>query len=254
MRHAGRGLAVVFLLVATARFATAGGQLDFSYGANGFVTIESGPWGQRFYTNGAAPSLDPANADAVLLVGAALTPPGLGLYSAAVTPAGTLLGPSLLGLGTATAFDAFTRIIADPADPSHRVYLAGYRYAAGATPPSAFLVGRFGPLGDTPDPTWGSGAPVVTAIPGTTTEGAPALAIQTDGKLLVAGDAGDGFANVAVARYDTSGALDPGFGTGGTLVIPSGIVQAIALQGDGKILLAGFFVDGPYGGFGIMRL
>ena len=254
MRHAGRGLAAVLLLVATARFAAAGGQLDLSYGVNGFVTIESGPWGQRFYTNGAAPSLDPANADAVLLVGAVPAPSGLGLYSAAVTPAGTLLGPSLLGLGTSTAFDAFTRIIADPADASHRLYVAGYRYSQGARPPSAFLVGRLGPLADSPDPAWGSGAPVVTTIPGTTQAAATALAIQPDGKLLVAGAAGDGFADIALARFDTSGALDAAFGSGGTLVIPGGIVEAIAVQNDEKIILAGFLVDGPFGNFGIMRL
>src|SRR5262245_66620278 len=108
MRHDVRGLAVVSLLVATVRLAAAGGQLDFSYGVNGFVTIESGPWGQRFLAHGAARSLDPANADAVLLVGVALTPPGRGIYSAAVTPAGTLLGPSLRGLGPAQASDAST--------------------------------------------------------------------------------------------------------------------------------------------------
>lgn len=254
MRRLGRVLAVLGLLVAITRVAAAGGELDASFGTTGFVTIDSGPWGDRFVTHGAARSLDPANPDAVVLVAVAPTSGGLGIYSAAVAPTGTVLGSSGLGLGSTTDFGVFTRVLADPTDPSHRLYVAGYRYLEGATPPISFFVGRLTALGEDLDPAWGGGAPVVTAIPGTTQSRVDALAVQPDGKLLVAGGANADFADIAVARYDTSGTLDPAFGPGGTVVIPGGIVRAIAVQGDGKILLAGYFDEGPFGGFGIMRL
>jgi uncharacterized delta-60 repeat protein len=248
MRY-GRILAAVSLLLATSRLATAGGQLDLSYGTNGFVTIESGPWGERFQAHGAARSLDPASPDAVVLVGVAAVSGGLGTYSAAVTPAGGLVGPNALGLGTATNYGAFNRIVSDPTG----LYVAGTRYVEGATPPSAFLVGRLTPGGGGFDPAWGGGAPVVTAIPGTTQSAPTALAVQPDGKVLTAGSANDG-SDSAVVRYDATGALDPDFGAGGSSVITGAYVQALALQSDGRILLAGFFVDGPFAGFGVMRL
>ena len=72
--------------------------------------------------------------------------------------------------------------------------------------------------------------------------------------MLVAGGANEGLVDVAVVRHDPSGALDPDFGTGGTTVIAGGLVEALAVQSDGRILLAGFFADGPFAGFGVMRL
>ncbi len=252
MRYAGRGLVVLSLLLALARVAAAGGQLDPAFGTSGFARIESGPWGDRFIAHGAAGSLDPANPDGIVVVAVAPQPMGLESRSAAIASTGTLLGTSSLGLGSVTDFSVFNRILADPTDPSHRLYVAGHRYIEGATPPSSFLVGRLSPLGDSLDPTWGGGAPVVTAIPGTTQARATPLAVQPDGKLLVAGHANAD--DIAVARHDPGGGLDPGFGTGGTTVIPDGIVQALTVQSDGKILLAGFFVDGPFRGFAVVRL
>ena len=65
-----------------------------------------------------------------------------------------------------------------------------------------------------------------------------ATAIQSDGKIIVAG-ATIGF---ALVRYNTNGTLDAGFGTSGKVTTPLGgyaIIYAVAIQADGKIVVAG---------------
>jgi uncharacterized delta-60 repeat protein len=83
---------------------------------------------------------------------------------------------------------------------------------------------------------------------------ANAIALQPDGKILVAGTDGDGF---AVARLTSSGALDPTFGFGGKATVNFGGVdeaRAIALQPDGKVVLAGRRTDANGGDFAAARL
>jgi uncharacterized delta-60 repeat protein len=95
------------------------------------------------------------------------------------------------------------------------------------------------------------GAPngyVVTTIHSRQSAG-NALAVQTDGKIVVAGGASDahGTNALAVLRYNPDGTLDSTFGSGGlvltTLVrgINQGVegYQAVAIQSDGKIVVAG---------------
>ena len=71
------------------------------------------------------------------------------------------------------------------------------------------------------------------------------LALQADGKIVVAGSAreGNGDAMFALARYDTSGHLDRTFGDNGKLVTnftPKGDTAfAVAVQPDGKVVAAG---------------
>lgn len=65
---------------------------------------------------------------------------------------------------------------------------------------------------------------------------ARAVVVQEDGKILVAGVAGETW---GLARFLPSGALDPGFGTGGLVTGQAGSVASLALQQDGRILAAG---------------
>jgi uncharacterized delta-60 repeat protein len=79
---------------------------------------------------------------------------------------------------------------------------------------------------------------------------ARALAIQADGKIVAAGyarvlDTSTGF---AVARYNPDGSLDPSFGNGGkitTRISDNDQAYAVALQPDGKIVVAGTAYIGP---------
>ncbi|MBK8036149.1 MAG: hypothetical protein IPK22_03310 [Verrucomicrobiaceae bacterium] len=65
----------------------------------------------------------------------------------------------------------------------------------------------------------------------------PSLAVQADGKVLVAGflPAAGG---VAVVRFLASGAVDTAFGTAGTALVSLAVIR-MAVQSDGKIILAG---------------
>ena len=66
------------------------------------------------------------------------------------------------------------------------------------------------------DSTFGSGGKVVTDFFGRS-NGANAIALQSDGKIVVAGDAlsATGPPDIAVARYNSDGTLDSSFGAGG---------------------------------------
>lgn len=90
-----------------------------------------------------------------------------------------------------------------------------------------------------------SGDGWVTTDFGTTGDVARAVAIQTDGKIVVAGDpkgatTGNDF---AVARYNNDGTLDTSFGVGGKLTTDFGQAQenafGVVIQPDGKIVVAG---------------
>jgi uncharacterized delta-60 repeat protein len=72
-----------------------------------------------------------------------------------------------------------------------------------------------------------------------------AVALQSDGKILLAGSAVNSitFQDFALARYNTDGALDPTFGSGGKVTTDffddNDEAWALAIQTDGKIVLAG---------------
>ena len=91
------------------------------------------------------------------------------------------------------------------------------------------------------DLTFGTGGSVVTPL-SVAVFGQSVVTLQPDGKILVASDSETSNADTAVARYDTSGALDPTWGTGGISIIAtsgfSEVPVAIAVQDDGKVLVA----------------
>jgi uncharacterized delta-60 repeat protein len=94
------------------------------------------------------------------------------------------------------------------------------------------------------DPTFGTGGKVVTGfeVPAAF---ATSVAIQPDGKIVVAGFLFDETANLdfALARYDPDGSLDETFDFDGRLRTDffglDDLANAIALQPDGKIVVAG---------------
>jgi uncharacterized delta-60 repeat protein len=79
------------------------------------------------------------------------------------------------------------------------------------------------------------------APPSGTTQGQD-VAVQKNGKVVVAATADDG--TIDLIRYTSGGALDSGFGTGGVATLQSGASDtdragALAIQGDGKIVVVG---------------
>jgi uncharacterized delta-60 repeat protein len=96
------------------------------------------------------------------------------------------------------------------------------------------------------DTTFDTDGKVTTNVAGSE-DGAFGVAIQEDGKVVAAGCAGASVcasADFAVARYNTDGSLDTTFDTDGkvtTNVAGKGAgASAVAIQGDGKIVPAGF--------------
>jgi uncharacterized delta-60 repeat protein len=96
------------------------------------------------------------------------------------------------------------------------------------------------------DPTFGTGGTVMTDL-NRSTDLANAVAVQSDGKLVVVGQTykNNDYSNedFAVTRYNTDGTLDNTFGSGGRVrtdfpglaAVPSSVV----IQPDGKIVVAG---------------
>ncbi|TDH28927.1 T9SS type A sorting domain-containing protein [Segetibacter sp. 3557_3] len=106
------------------------------------------------------------------------------------------------------------------------------------------------------DLTFGNGGKVLTSI-GSWSE-ARAMAVQNDGKVVVAGYSFNGTKNnFAVARYNINGSLDLSFNSNGkvTTAIGSGgdYATAIGVQKDGKILVAGYSFNGANDDFAMAR-
>jgi uncharacterized delta-60 repeat protein len=73
-------------------------------------------------------------------------------------------------------------------------------------------------------------------------DSARAVAVQPDGKIVVAGY-GNSSIDIAVARLEPDGSLDPSFDGDGRVTIDFGdvdVAEAVALQPDGKIVVAGY--------------
>jgi len=118
-----------------------------------------------------------------------------------------------------------------------------------------FAVVRYNPDG-TLDTGFGSGGKVITPV-GSSDDFGRAMALQNDGKILVAGHSLGSNYDFAVVRYNPDGMLDTGFGSGGKVITPVGsshdLVYAMALQNDGKILVAGYSSNGINDDFAVVR-
>lgn len=123
--------------------------------------------------------------------------------------------------------------------PDGRIVVCGISQAN-----ARFLLVRYRSDGRV-DSTFGTNGVVQTSFGSTGGVEATAIARQSDGKLVVAGhylSSPTWFS--AVARYLENGALDPDFGTGGKVTQAIGLVgevRDVAIQSDGRIVIAGSF-------------
>jgi uncharacterized delta-60 repeat protein len=112
------------------------------------------------------------------------------------------------------------------------------------------------------DTSFGTGGKVVTNFGEVSAQGS-SVAVQPDGKIVVAGYANiDGGYDFALVRYNANGSLDASFGPGGKVVTEFGVLQqgysfaegsSVALQQDGKIVVAGVAYIGPGRDFAVAR-
>jgi uncharacterized delta-60 repeat protein len=148
----------------------------------------------------------------------------------------TSIGTNLRAVAHAVAVQADGKIVA-----------AGYSLIG--TDPNTrtndFAVVRYNADGSL-DTSFGGGTGIVTTSISIGHDGAWAVAIQSDGKIVVAGEA---YVNpdtsttaFGIARYNTDGSLDTSFDGDGIRTVVVGIrspAYAMALQSDGKIVVAG---------------
>lgn len=108
------------------------------------------------------------------------------------------------------------------------------------------------------DTTFGGGDGIVTTALGSGHDECTGLVLQPDGKILAVGYSyGTAYYKIAVARYNIDGTLDTAFGTNGKLITAIGSYddygQSIALQSDGKIIVAGSSNNGTLDKIAIAR-
>jgi uncharacterized delta-60 repeat protein len=137
--------------------------------------------------------------------------------------------------------------------PDGKLVAAGYSYNGSNYD---FALARYNPDGKLDTSFNGTGT-VTTAI-GSGNDNAYALALQPDGKIVLAGRSYNGSQDVfALARYNPNGKLDTNFnGTGKvtTAIGSSGdSANALALQPDGKIVAAGSSNNGTQDVFALVR-
>jgi uncharacterized delta-60 repeat protein len=106
------------------------------------------------------------------------------------------------------------------------------------------------------DTTFGTGGKVVTDFGAGSINTVDTLAVQPDGKILVAGHAQASASSrslLALARYNSDGTLDLGFGTGGKVTTDFDPLSAeavgVCVEPSGKIIVVG---QGPPNGLGVV--
>lgn len=109
-----------------------------------------------------------------------------------------------------------------------------------------------------PDPGFG-GDGIVTTTLSLTADYGYGVAVQPDGKLIVAGVTGTNpFQDFAVTRYNPDGSPDLTFGSTGAAFVDFGgdsdTARAAVVQPDGKIVVAGHSYDGANINFALARL
>jgi uncharacterized delta-60 repeat protein len=159
-----------------------------------------------------------------------------------------------VNVGTQYPFSAASGVVLQP---DGKIVAGGEVTAVGdgqTRPPAESALVRYLPDGSL-DTTFGSGGIVLDRQSGQ--NGFSAIALQPDGKILAVGD-GYGYSRppTPLTRFNPDGTLDSSFGNGGESSAPTNQAIALALQPDGKIVVAGskVIVDGSHYEFALARV
>ncbi len=162
---------------------------------------------------------------------------------------------------------ASLRVNAVKIDTAGRIVFAG-AYTPDSNGQSQYIVGRIKADGSALDDGFGFGGITTPSLGGYTYAGANAIALQADGKIVAAGYATVNFVGsltaFAVTRQNADGTADASFNSSGYQIYSWGtstsdplndVATAIAIQGDGKIVVAGTSQQTATGAdFGVVRL
>jgi uncharacterized delta-60 repeat protein len=240
---------ILFLAVAFAAFGTinssaetnsvlevlAEGDLDTSFDTDGKVTTQIGS--SRSEALAIAVQPDGKFVAAGYSLGNGNTDFALARYNANGSLDGTFGGTGKVTTDIDNADNISLALAIQPAD--NKLVAAGCSFNG---TDDDFALVRYKTDG-TLDDTFGTGGVVKTNF-NNSTDCIDAVAVQTDGKIVAAGYYFNGsFFRFALARYNSNGALDDTFGTGGKVITDltafDDLARAIALQSDGKIIVAG---------------
>jgi uncharacterized delta-60 repeat protein len=232
---------------AVARFNT-NGTLDSGFGSGGWNTLDARA---DFFNPAAAVGLQSTGKVVVAGWSVNLNPP----YPAEVarfTASGAIdTGGGGFGQGkkgyTFTTFGTYENFLGDLAvQPDDKVVAVGA--ASDATSSDRLIVARYTASG-TLDTTFNGSGYSVFLPPGITQADGHAVALQSDGKIVVTGSCTgtDGAGDMLVARFNTNGTLDTSFGGGsGYVRLDNGAATqsgedgiGVAIQPDGKIVVGG---------------
>jgi uncharacterized delta-60 repeat protein len=230
---------------------TSGGGLDSSFDGNGIVIRQLGKPGIGFAEWASSLAIQ-AN-DRIIVGGQAGDADGkVALLVARLTgtgaPDNTFSGDGKLVTQLGIGGDPLSRANAVALQPDGKIVVGGDASPADGNP--GFMVARL-ETGGTLDSSFGAGGVTATQLGSgfNASSAVTALALQQDGNVVAAGVASDndGDPQLLVARLSGStGNFDGGFGEGGRLMAQVGAGEppfsqaaGVALQPDGKVLLAG---------------
>jgi len=221
--------------IALARY-NANGSLDTTFGTGGIVTTDIGNVDNASF----ALAIQPADGK-LIAAGSSINGTNDDFAVVRYNTNGTL--DNTFGTGgivtTNFAGNSFDYIEAVALQPDGKIVAAGSLFNGSSF---LFALARYNTNG-TLDDTFGIGGRVTTSFTNVD-DLARAMVLQPDGKIIVAGEADT---DIVVARYNSNGTLDTTFDGDGKAITSIGLFTAaydVALQPDGKIVIAGEAGDG----------
>ncbi|MBI3648890.1 MAG: hypothetical protein HY240_09105 [Actinobacteria bacterium] len=236
------------LLIESPALAAAG-DLDATFGSSGTVTTSVGSGDDVLV----AVTVQPSD-QAIVAVGYTATGSGDDWLIMRYNPNGTLDATFGSGGIVTTSFGSGTdHAHAVAIDANGKIVVAGY---SDNITSHDFSIARYTSSGAL-DGTFGSGGTTTTSL-GTGDDEINGMAIDANGKIVVAGQTVVSLKNeFALARYTTSGSLDTTFGSSGSVKTDVGAgsdaANAVAIQGNGKIVAAGRSNNGTDRDFALVR-
>jgi uncharacterized delta-60 repeat protein len=246
-------LTVSLFFALSTTITAAPGDLDLSFGSGGIVLTSFAP-DQYWYDSARTVRVQP---DGKIVVGGWISDTDNngdhGFFLARYHPTGALdasFGTNGKITGPINSGEMVGNDIA--LQPDGKIIAVGYGFFS-----SWFAVHRYNANG-TLDASFGAGGVVLTPINGS--GGASSVAIQADGKIVVAGyvsSPGQSYSDFAVVRLLPDGSLDTSFGGTGKVITSVGnnysYAGKVLLQPDGKIVAVGSAFVGNNQGLALVR-
>ncbi|HET9579460.1 MAG TPA: hypothetical protein VFP44_16635 [Usitatibacter sp.] len=216
---------------------TANGQLDTTFNGTGFSRLDVGSMAGEWRSTALQPDGKIVAAGFTIAESHTASPGVRGGVVGRFLANGTL--DASFGTGGLTRFTWPANAVALQSDG--KVVVGGYSLTGSPAKPS-MTFGRFNPDGSV-DSTFGSGGTFAIA-PATSDEEINSIALDASGRIVGAGFTTGGFLDSVFVRLTGAGALDTTFNGSGRVAASmstgSDVVNAVAIQADGKIVGAGW--------------